>query len=334
MYSWKLVESILMMNLSSGGNVTCPREQKYATYTIGIVSFTANFLICFIFAYYQKIRTVNNYFVFNLAISDMLLVLQLCLYETLPTTERSVRDFMRIFEIFCSTASIATLVVISYDRHYSVTKPLHYTGSIFPRKAVLFIGCIWLYASAIALLRLVVYLPNKDLFKYGYVPLLILCNAAIPFSITVYCYSTIFVIASRHLRHNPHQSQDSNSPVSILTKNLKIALHILVLVAPPVLYWSAFYSIGVTEVYCGSCINVKASCLGNWFISMTPNVLAMIDPIIYMFLTKDFRKIIFSWFKRRNRQLFVGETFQLSTTKAITTQASPASTSERRFLEM
>lgn len=264
----------------------------------------------------------------------MLFVLQLCLYETLPTTERSVRDFLRIFEIFCGTGSIATLVVISYDRHYSVTKPLHYTGNILPRKAVLFIGCIWLYASAIALLRLVVYLPNIDLFKYGYVPLLTLCNAAIPFSITVYCYSTIFVIASRHLRHNPHRSQDSNSPVSILTKNLKIALHILVLVAPPVLYWSAFYSISVTELYCGSCINVKASCVENWFISMTPNVLAMIDPIIYMFLTKDFRKIIFSWFKRRNRQLFVGETFQLSTTKAITTQASPASTSERRFLEM
>ena len=338
------------MNSTGQGNITlsgpvetsCPGEQDIPEYIIIVMGFMANFTICFAFAYYQRIRTVNNYFVFNLAISDMLLIFQLCLYKAVPRIEETLtpkqhfnlKEFMRTLETFCGTASIATLTVISYDRHYSVTKPLHYTANITPEKAVLFIAGIWIHSTAIALLRLVNRLPNKDVFVYGYVPLLTLCNAVIPFSITVYCYITIFIIASRHLRHNPHQNQGANSSANILTKNLKIAIHILVLVAPPVLYWSAYYSVAVIEKYCEHCSIIGDSCVGEWFISMTSNILATVDPIIYIFLTKDFRKIIFSWFKCRNRELLVSETFHLSTTRAINSQTSPTSPSERRFLEM
>ena len=319
-------------------------EYPIPEYIIIVMGFIANFAICFVFACYQRIRTVNNFFVFNLAISDMLLIFQLCLYKALPRIEETLTTqkqrlylnvFMRILETFCGTASIATLTVISYDRHYSVTKPLYYTANTTPEKAVLFIVGIWIHSAVIALLRLVGRLPNKDVFKYGYFPLLTLCNAVIPFSITVYCYTTIFRIASRHLRHNPHQNQGANSSANILTKNLKIAIHVLVLVAPPVVYWSAYYSVSIIDLYCGKdCSIAGDSCVANWFISMTSSILATIDPIIYIFLTKDFRKIIFSWFRCRNEQHFISETIHLSTTRAPNSQTSPTSPSRRRFPEM
>lgn len=328
-----------MMNNSSEPNTTLPNDNNFqespleldiATYIVVVLGFCVNFFICFAFAYYRRIRTVHNYFVLNLAISDMMLIVSLCLwFIAWPAIEKTLSEgdaenlgqALIMFELFCGSASIANLTVISYDRYYSVTKPLHYTANITHRKAVLFIVCIWSYALPVALLQLLWLLPNKDYFIYGYIPFLGLFNSVIPLVITLFCYITIFVIASSHLRNNPHRSQEPNAPTNILTKNLKISFHILVLVAPLVVFWSSYYAITVIEAYCANCISLTI--FEDWLISMMPHILATIDPIIYIFLTKDFRKIIFGCFKSGNRPFSVSETFHLST-KSTNSQALPA----------
>lgn len=319
-----------------------PLEISIATYMIIVLGFGANSFICFAFAHYRRIRSVNNYFVFNLAVSDLLLIVSLCLFEARPAMEKTLSDgdkdkldlALVMFETFCGSASIANLTVISYDRYYSVTKPLHYAANITRRKAVIFIVCIWVYATVVGLLQMLFLLPNDHFFLYGYIPFLGVFNSLLPLTIALYCYITIFIIASRHLRNNPHRSQDPNAPANILTKNLKITFHILVLVAPLLLCWSTYYVITVVEAYCLNCITLD-TVFQEWVISYMSHILASIDPIIYIFLTKDFRKIIFGCFKpTRNRGPFsVSETFHLSTTKSTNSQASPATGSERRIID-
>lgn len=344
------MDLIFRMNPSEGNDTTLPNPgestlalgYRIAEYVIIILGFIANSFICFAFAYYRRIRTVNNYFVVNLAISDMMLLLVLCIWKVTQANLKTLREvteytlFLTIFEVFCSTANIVSLTVLSYDRFLSVTKPLHYTTFITGRKALLVIAYIWFHSAVIALLGLTSELPNKEVFKFGYTPLLAFCNLLLPLAITLYCYIKIFLIASRHLRHNPHQNQGANETANILTKNLKIAFHILVLVAPLLMFWTAFYTISLVQIYCHKCIFCKncITTLQDWIISNMGSILGSVDPIIYIFLTKDYRKIIFSWFERNNRPLFVSETFHLSATKATTTQASPVSYPERRFPEM
>ncbi|XP_078343684.1 D(5)-like dopamine receptor [Oculina patagonica] len=316
-----------------------PLELTIATYAVIVLGFCANSFICFAFACYRRIRTVHNYFVLNLAISDLLLIISLCLFQALPAMEKTLSEeeggilaqAFILFEVFCGSSSIANLTIISYDRYYSVTKPLHYTANITRRKAALFIVCIWGYALVVALLQLLYFLPNEDYFNYGYIPLLGLFNSVLPLAITLYCYITIFIIASSHLRNNPHRSQDPNAPTNILTKNLKISFHILVLVAPLLVCWSSYYAITVIEVYCVGCIQLTT--FENWVISMMAHFLAAIDPIIYIFLTKDFRKILFGCFKSGNRPYSVSETFHLSTTKSTNSHAMPATGSETRIID-
>ena len=307
------------------------------TYLIVVLGFCANSFICFAFGYYRRIRTVHNYFVLNLAISDTILIVSLCLFLAFPAMQKTMSDenvkilamALIIFEVFCSSASIATLTVISYDRYYSVSKPLHYTANITHRKAVLFIVCIWGYAVVMALLQLLDFVP--DAFKYGYTPFLVLFNSVISLAITLYCYISIFIIASRHLRNNPHRSQDPSALANILTKNLKMSFHILVLVAPLLICWSSYYAISAVEVYCRDCIPLTT--FENWLLSIMSHILAAIDPLIYIFLTKDFRKIIFSCFKRGNRPYSVSETFHLSTTRSTNAHASPGTGSKTRIAD-
>ena len=303
-----------------------------ATYSIVVLGFCANSFICFAFCCYRRIRTVHNYFVFNLAISDLLAILSLCLVLAFPAMEKTMshengkilRMALIMFETFCGSASIANLTIISYDRYYSVTKPLHYTANITHRKALLFIACIWGYALNVALLQLLYFVPEA--FKFGYTPFLALFNSVIPLAVTLYCYISIFFIASSHLRNNPHRSQDLSAPANILTKNIKISFHILVLVAPLLVCWSSFYAISVVEVYCLDCIHLTP--FEDWLVSMMVHIMAVVDPLIYIFLTKDFRKIIFSFYKRGNRPYSVSETFHLSTTRATNPNASPGTGSE------
>ena len=303
-----------------------------ATYSIVVLGFCANSFICFAFCYYRRIRTVHNYFVFNLAISDILAILSLCLVLAFPAMEKTMshengkilRMALIMFETFCGSASVANLTIISYDRYYSVTKPLHYTANITHRKALLFIACIWGYALDVALLQLLHFVPEA--FKFGYTPFLALFNSVIPLAATLYCYISIFFIASSHLRNNPHRSQDPSAPANILTKNIKISFHILVLVAPLLVCWSSFYAISVVEVYCLDCIHLTP--FEDWLVSMMTHIMAVVDPLIYIFLTKDFRKIIFSFYKRGNRPYSVSETFHLSTTRGTNPNASPGTGSE------
>lgn len=323
----------------SNDNNGFPEEEELlsVTYLIVVLGFCANSFICFAFGFYQRIRTVHNYFVLNLAISDTLLSVSLCLFLAFPAMLKTMSEengeilglALIMFELFCGSASIANLTVISYDRYYSVTKPLHYTANITHRKAVLFIVCIWGYAMIVALLQLLYLVP--DVFKYGYSPFLGLFNSVIPLAITLYCYISIFIIASSHLRNNPHRSQDPNAPANILAKNLKISFHILVLVAPLLVCWSSYYAISVVEVYCEDCIPLTP--FENWLVSMMSHILAAVDPLIYIFLTKDFRKIIFGCFKPGNRPYSVSETFHLSTTRSTNVHASPGTGSETRIVD-
>lgn len=339
-YMFKM--SNLTQKNTSLPNDNLPEEEEslvlnIATYLVVVLGFCANSFICFAFGYYRRIRTVHNYFVFNLAISDTILVVSLCLFIAFPAMQKTMSDenvkilrmALIMFEVFCGSASIANLTVISYDRYYSVTKPLHYTANITHRKAVVFIICIWIYALDVAILQLLFFVP--DVFKYGYAPFLALFNSVIPMAVTLYCYISIFIIASSHLRNNPHRSQDPSAPANILTKNLKISFHILVLVAPLLICWSSYYAISVIEVYCPNCISLTT--FEDWLVSMMSHILAAIDPLIYIFLTKDFRKIIFSYFKRGSRPYSVSETFHLSTTRSTNAQASPGTGSETRIVD-
>lgn len=341
MCSWSEAETVHKMDNSTPTNASLSNEDDtglkiplgyhIVAYLAIVLGFSANPFICFSFAYFRRVRSVNNYFVVNLAVIDILFIILLCIQIAAPALQKRMstdnfyylKETLLITEQFCYSGCMAAVTIISYDRYYSVTKPLHYYTNITHTKAIIFIACNWSYATVMALLQLLFYLPNENYFKYGYLSLMGLTNAVIPLYVILYCYMNIFIIASRHLRHNPHRGQDQNGEASVFTKNLKIAFHILVLVAPVLLFWSTFSAVTIIEVHCPDCIP-KHSFLDT-IMSMTPNVIASVDPIIYIFLTKDFREIICGWFKlHRSHPFSFSETFHLSTTKSTNPQVLPA----------
>lgn len=306
------------LNNSSEPNGPSCTEFKIPTYITIVLGFIVNAFVCISFSYYRRIRTTNNFFVCNLAISALVQMFHLSLLQARESIVKSLPGddwmkfnvFLRIFEDFGVIASIITVAVISYDRHHAVTKPLHYNAIMTPRKVFLFILCIWLLAAAFSSLHLLLLLPDhlrKYIYKYTYIPLAVFCTMVIPLSVTIYSYTKIVNVALRHSRNNPHQT--SNSSAKWLTrKHIKIALYMIVLVAPPLLYWTIYNVVSASDEYFEP---VQFNCLSEYFFSMGPSFVATIDPIVYIILTRDFRDIITAWFKCPSRRNFVSETYDL-----------------------
>lgn len=116
----------------------------------------------------RKLRTVTNYFIFNLAVADLLLgTLVLPFSGTLEVISywpfgQKFCDVWASVDVLCCTASIVSLCVISIDRYIGVTRPLKHKLIVTPRRALLVIVGVWILSFAIAVGPLFGWRPPKD----------------------------------------------------------------------------------------------------------------------------------------------------------------------------
>lgn len=120
---------------------------------IFIVGVIGNTLVCLVVCRQRKMKNVTNYFIFNLAVSD-LSVLLICIpfdfgeivTETFPYGAFMCRLIYPL-QTLATTASVGTLVAISLNRFMAVVYPLR--PQLTTRDAKKVIGVIWLFALAL-----------------------------------------------------------------------------------------------------------------------------------------------------------------------------------------
>lgn len=105
----------------------------------------------------RYLHTSTNYFVMSLAVADFLVGLVVmpfsALYEVLNNTwffGTDWCDIWRSLDVFCSTASILNLCVISMDRYWAITDPFSYPMRMTRNRAVGLIAAVWVCSSAIS----------------------------------------------------------------------------------------------------------------------------------------------------------------------------------------
>lgn len=116
---------------------------------ISIVTMTGNLLVIIAFKIDKQLQTISNCFLLSLAVADFTIgLVSMPLY-----TLYLLLDYWPLGPFLCdlwlsidytmSSASAANLLLICFDRYYSVTRPLTYRANRTPRKVGIFIGCVW-----------------------------------------------------------------------------------------------------------------------------------------------------------------------------------------------
>ncbi|XP_038060065.1 RYamide receptor-like [Patiria miniata] len=123
--------------------------------TVSVLGICGNGIVCYIVLGHQRMRTVTNYFIVNLAIGDLLMAamcVNFTVYATLYT-RWPFGEVMCKLVSFCQTISVSvsiyTLVAIGVDRYFAIIHPLR--PRMGSKETLFVIGVIWVISVALAL---------------------------------------------------------------------------------------------------------------------------------------------------------------------------------------
>uniref|UniRef100_A0A3P9M3P4 Muscarinic acetylcholine receptor n=1 Tax=Oryzias latipes TaxID=8090 RepID=A0A3P9M3P4_ORYLA len=177
------------------------------TGTLSLVTIIGNILVVVSFKVNRQLKTVNNYFLLSLAVADLIIgIISMNLYTSYLimgywAMGNWACDIWLAIDYVASNASVMNLLVISFDRYFSITRPLTYRAKRTTRRAGIMIGLAWfvsfvLWAPAILLWQYFVgertVPPNECYIQFFSEPITTFCTAMAAFYLPVTIMSVLY----------------------------------------------------------------------------------------------------------------------------------------------
>ncbi|KAL0969163.1 hypothetical protein UPYG_G00223340 [Umbra pygmaea] len=117
---------------------------------VSLITIVGNVLVMLSFKVNSQLKTVNNYYLLSLAVADLIIgVFSMNFYTSYIlmgywALGSVACDLWLALDYVASNASVMNLLVISFDRYFSITRPLTYRAKRTPKRAAIMIGLAWL----------------------------------------------------------------------------------------------------------------------------------------------------------------------------------------------
>lgn len=312
-----------MNNCTEDSPLEVPSARMYRTMLIVwsltiVLGVSANFFIIVSFCKVKLLRVVTNYFIVNLAVADIFLLVSQAVRITcelslsLSDTQAKLADNIFIsIDVFCLSASLTSLACVSVDRCLAITVPLRYQSITTHSRALTWVFTVWTYSIVTFITS---YSRNivDPVYTYDkiYISCLFTFTFTLPILITTASYYRIFRAVWRQLHHLPKHSNPGRR-VRFVMKEFRVAINILVTILPAYFFWGSFWVTTLIEA-----INEQAvdhSFLLSWLLGIAPHFAAAVNPLIYISMTRDFRLLflrLFACKKHGEEFSFVAESRQ------------------------
>lgn len=177
------------------------------TGSLSLVTIIGNILVVVSFKVNKQLKTVNNYYLLSLAFADLIIgILSMNLYTTYIIMGRWALgnwacDLWLAIDYVASNASVMNLLVISFDRYFSVTRPLTYMAKRTTKRAMTMIGLAWfisfvLWAPAILFWQYFVgkrtVPPGECYIQFLSEPIITFCTAIAAFYLPVTIMTVLY----------------------------------------------------------------------------------------------------------------------------------------------
>ena len=288
---------------------------------ISILIILGNTLVLLVTWRERSLHQPNKYFIACLAVADLLVGIfigPVVAYKlSLDYGSRSNIHLCRFIvwmDTLALTASICSLIFISYDRYLKISKPLQYRSRMTTSKSLKIIFIIWLISVTFA-----TYAATPDSGSDGFVANVgYLCRLDYDkrknevfdvFAITVFflaaivilvMYCCIFVVARKRQKmlRNGELGETGQNQRSVLRQHLKIVTMLMIVVGAFWFCWLPFCVLGLLVRYYPNFFNWNNPSLSYWYrlfiFASLAHLLAlcnsMCNPIIYACLDQTHRE--------------------------------------------
>uniref|UniRef100_A0A8C8CXV9 Muscarinic acetylcholine receptor n=1 Tax=Oncorhynchus tshawytscha TaxID=74940 RepID=A0A8C8CXV9_ONCTS len=179
----------------------------FLTGSLSLVTIVGNILVLISFKVNKQLKTVNNYYLLSLAFADLIIgTLSMNLYTTYIIMDQWALgnwacDLWLAIDYVASNASVMNLLVISFDRYFSITRPLTYRAKRTTKRALTMISMAWsvsfvLWAPAILFWQYIVgerTVPRGECFiQFLSEPIITFCTAIAAFYLPVTIMTVLY----------------------------------------------------------------------------------------------------------------------------------------------
>lgn len=292
-------------------NMLPPTWLKVILTIISIAIMLGNGTVFFIYYHNRRIRTTTNLFVLSLAVSDFLIGSILLPMRTWYPNP----DIWGLLVAFTLIASLSNICSCTYDRHVAIHQPLRYNSIVTTSKARKVIIAVWVIPTLVALIPRIWANFDLGMNKAQTAMAFRIYTGLMSFSILATClvlsclYVSIYVIAKRHFhaiaylqsfapggdRESGAHIKSRRFSVKSLVKDVKATKLVAMIAATFVLCWLPLIIINIMEsLGYGHEVSQDFSDAALFTIFLN----SLMNPVIYAFFQKDFRKTISSYLRR------------------------------------
>ena len=263
----------------------------------GIIAVCSNLLILVAFYQTSSLRSISNFFVVSLAVSDLLVGLAVNpVYVVLFVTGLSF-DYSEVwparlaenwFWIQTVITSTFNLTAISVDRYIAITNTFHYSQIVTPARCAAGVIFIWTFSILFASVRFFIH-------DYSDLPILwiitVVFTVLLPLCVICYCYFHIFRAARLQQRQIAVLSSVNSTYASTVLKNKKAAWTIGIIIGLFVLMWTPNLILAFVEIVTAR----QASCrrldivLSWYFAAFLSFFSSCCNPWVYAARSREFR---------------------------------------------
>ena len=204
---------------------------------ITMTALVGNFIVVYAFIFYKRLRTsVTNYFIISLAVSDIMtsgLVTSFKLDSDIREGEWKHGEFMcnlyTTMYLLAVPSSVINLLAVTVDRYLVLRMPLRYNSLMPPRRAVLIIACLWIYAIIWACLPVMGWKEDLPTIYNGscyflstreYNITVNIVNFLVPMIFMAVFWSRIYAIVLHHIKRTIKTDQFLNTNDSSNISNI------------------------------------------------------------------------------------------------------------------
>ncbi|XP_032234123.2 alpha-1B adrenergic receptor [Nematostella vectensis] len=260
-----------------------------AYFIISFVTILGNILVFVSFHRdpYRQLRSLQNYFIVNLAVSDLFMgtLAEWLLIATYWVNLPDVFFAHYLGAIISGISSLLNMTALSIYRYFVVKNPLTYHDIITRKRVIAAIVAVWIYTFHLILL------PLSGWQSEGYQIYLYSLGCVLPSCVIFVTYFGVFITIRAHTKNLKTTANSQNSALkSAVNREKATTKTMLILLAVFVVFWFPFLAIDIVMVQCIPCRESHSLHVARDVALTFTYFSSGINPLLYAWRVQQFRR--------------------------------------------